>query len=150
MYMYVLTVHFSSVTLSVIGDGEICPSMPVTVRCVVKKIPSSVFFLSWRCNKEKGEENLVLCHPILDFSCEFGEVVNVTGSCECDNSVIVSEATFVSKSDGPDTGSLTCSNGREEETVSVTANGERYICIIAHVQLFHLYLILSTYCVQLF
>ena len=43
--------------------------MPVIVRCVVKKIPSSVFFLSWRCSKEKREENLVLCHPILDFSC---------------------------------------------------------------------------------
>ena len=98
--------------------------MPVNVRCVVKRIPSSVLFLSWRCSKEKTEENLVLCNPILDFSCEFGEVVNVTGSCECDNSVIVSKATFVSKSDGADTGSLTCSNGREEETVSVTANGE--------------------------
>ena len=98
--------------------GNICPYKPVTLRCVAKK---NYDFLSWKCSGAEKAQDFINCSDIFDFSCEFGEVVNVTGSCECDNSVIVSEATFVPKSDGPDTGSLTCSNGGEEETVSVTA-----------------------------
>ena len=97
------------VTLSLVGK-DVCPSQSVTVRCVVKKSSNKqLSFLSWRCYGSVNE-NL---NPILDFNCEFGKVVNVTGSCKCEDTVIVSEATYF-----PYPGNLTCGNGAQEETTS--------------------------------
>ena len=61
-------------------------------------------------------------NPILDFNCEFGKVVNVTGSCECEDTVIVSEATFIPNPDSA--GNLTCGNGAQDETVSLSVKGK--------------------------
>ena len=61
-------------------------------------------------------------NPILDFNCEFGKVVNVTGSCECEDTVIVSEATFIPNPDSA--GNLTCGNGEQDETVSLSVKGK--------------------------
>ena len=112
---------FYIVTLSLVGK-DVCPSQSVTVRCVVKR-PSNQQspFLSWRCSGSVNE-NLVICNPILDFNCEFGKVVNVTGSCECEDTVIVSEATFIPNTDSA--GNLTCGNGVQEETVSLSVKGK--------------------------
>ena len=108
--------------LSVIGNKDICPSQPVTVRCIVKKLSSQQFpFLSWRCSGSNNEK-LVICNPILDFNCEFGKVVNVTGSCECEDTVITSEATFIPNTDSA--GNLTCGNGEQDETVSLSVKGK--------------------------
>ena len=103
------------VTLSLVGK-DVCPSQSVTVRCVVKKRSNKqLFILSWRCYGSVNE-NLVICNLILDFNCEFGKVVNVTGFCECEDTVIVSEATFIPNPDSA--GNLTCGNGVQEETTS--------------------------------
>ena len=109
------------VTLSLVGK-DVCPSQFVTLRCVVKR-PSNQQspFLSWRCSGSDNEKD-VICNPILDFNCEFGKVVNVTGSCECEDTVIVSEATFIPNPDSA--GNLTCGNGAQEETVSLSVKGK--------------------------
>jgi hypothetical protein len=109
-----------AVTLS-IKDGEsICPFHPITLRCVVNTTLSNrtTPFLSWKCAKDSGE-NVVFCGPILNFDCSFGTVANVTGSCECNDALIVSEATFTAKS--TDARTLICSDGTREEKVSLIA-----------------------------
>ena len=118
-----LATHTFSVNLSVIGNKDICPSQPVTLRCVVKRPLNQQFpFLSWRCSGSVNE-NLVICNPILDFNCGFGKVVNVTGSCKCEDTAIVSEATFIPNPDSA--GNLTCGNGALEKTIAVSLNGKQ-------------------------
>ena len=119
---------FFPVTVSVVRDKP-CPFEPVTVRCLVKKTPDH-FFLSWRCLSNRGSENLVLCNPILAFDCEFGAVVNITGACKCtDDSVIVSEATLIPSSFITSDSSLTCGNGQQQKTVSVSAKGDNHLLL---------------------
>ena len=77
-------------------------------------------FLSWKCAKDSGE-NVVFCDPILNFDCGFGTVANVTGSCECNDALIVSEATFTANS--TDARTLICGDGTREEKVSLIAQG---------------------------
>ena len=116
--------HYSiAVTVSVKHSETICPSDPITVRCVVNTTLSqqTTPFLLWKCTESSGQ-NVVLCEPILNFDCDFGRVENVTGSCLCDNkSLIVSEATFTATSTSART--LICSDGSTEEKVSITAKG---------------------------
>ena len=121
--------HFISiiVTLSLVGGRDVCPSEPVTLRCVVKRPSNQQFpFLSWRCSGSVNE-NLVICSPILNFNCEFGKVVNVTGSCKCEDTVIVSEATFIPNPDSA--GNLTCGNGRQD-SLSVKGKTTQFACPI--------------------
>jgi hypothetical protein len=98
-----------NVTLTIVGVEDTCPYQPVTVRCIVKRsLNRGLSFLSWKCS-EDSSEHLVFCDPVLDFDCEFGTLYNVNGSCECDDTVIVSEVTFIAK---PNAGvTLTYSNG---------------------------------------
>ena len=107
------------VTLSLVGDRDVCPSEPVTVCCVVKKSTQSSFLL-WRCSGSSMED-LVICNPIFDFDCKFGKVVDVTGSCECNNTVIVSQATFIANSSN--TSSLTCGTNTQQENIRVSVKG---------------------------
>ena len=106
-----------------VKDGEnICPFHPITLHCVVNTTLSNrtTPFLSWKC-AENSDENVVLCDPILSFDCGFGIVENVTGSCECNDALIVSEATFTAES--TDARTLICSDGTREEKVSLIAQG---------------------------
>ena len=85
-----------SVTLNV---SEICPYQPVAAHCVVKKpLNDPNPFLSWQCSSQNrmGEERLVFCNTEdnLDLHCQFGTVFDVTGSCDC-NDTIMSNVTFV-------------------------------------------------------
>ena len=122
---------FFPVTVSVVGDKPIGPFEPVTVQYLVKKSPDR-FFLSWRCLSDCGSLNLVLCNPILAFDCEFGAVVNITGACKCTNdSVIVSEATLIPNSFITSESSLTCGNGQQQETVSVSAKSDNQLLKIS-------------------
>lgn len=111
------------VSLSVI-DENYCPIPfePVTVSCIVKKtLEEDPFFLSWKCN-EHSSTNLVLCNDIVGFTCEFGEVFNVTGTCECNNTVIVSEVTFFANPAGANT--LICSNRKEDAMLTLDITGK--------------------------
>ena len=117
--------------MSLVRHKPICPFEPVTVQCLVKKTPDH-FFLSWRCLSNHGSKNPVLCNPILAFDCEFGAVINITGACKCtDGSVIVSEATLILSSSVTSGSSLTCGNGQQQKTVSVSAKGDNQLFILS-------------------
>ena len=65
-------------------------------------------------------------------------MVNITGACKCtDDSVIVTEATFIPNSFITSESSLTCGNGQQQKTVFVSAKGGNH--------LFYVYFILWLY-----
>ena len=70
------------------------------------------------------EERLVFCNTEdnLDLHCQFGTAYDVTGSCECNDSVIMSNVTFFAPPSGDMT--LSCSNGVYEKQVFVSMNGK--------------------------
>ena len=52
-------------------------------------------------------------------------MVNMTGACKCtDDSVIVSEAILIPNSFITSDSSLTCGNGQQQETVSISTEGD--------------------------
>ena len=106
-----------AVTLKVVNGGD-CPFDPITLRCIVQKKPQTSF-LSWKCSE--NIEQFVICNPIVAFNCEFGRLTNITGSCECGGSIIVSEATFLANSNSAR--SLICSDGVQQDEVSITPRG---------------------------
>ncbi|CAI8058311.1 hypothetical protein GBAR_LOCUS31703 [Geodia barretti] len=110
-----------SVSVSVKDSETICPFHPITLRCVVNTTLSdqTTPFLSWKCAENSQGGHAVFCDTILNFDCGFGIVENVTGSCECNDALIVSEATFTAKS--TDARTLICSDGTQEEKVSLIA-----------------------------
>ena len=96
---------------------------PIVAQCIVKRYASSTTFLHWDCERREGS-GTVLCNSkrIDDFSCGFGEILNVTGFCDCDSPVIISEATvFAPPAGGNET--LLCSNGIESKAISITTPG---------------------------
>ena len=69
-------------------------------------------------------ERLVLCNTgtVLNINCQFGVVYNVTGVCKCNDTVLVSEATFLAASAGYMT--LSCSDGQsDEQQISISLKG---------------------------
>ena len=63
--------------------------------------------------------NNVLCGPIVNFTCDYGKVFNISGECQCDGgSVIVSEAKFQADQLGPKT--LFCGNGMKEDEKEIS------------------------------
>jgi hypothetical protein len=106
--------------------SEICPYQPVTAHCVVKKpLNNPNPFISWQCSGQNRveEERLVFCNTQdnLDLHCQFGTAYDVTGSCKCNDSVIMSNVTFFAPPSGDMT--LNCSNGVYEKQVFVSMNG---------------------------
>ena len=82
--------------------------------------------LSWECSDEGGAEvkRVVLCDGAnFNLNCQFGVVYDVTGVCGCNNTLIMSNATFYVPPPG-DIMTLNCSNGVYEEHVIVTTNGK--------------------------
>jgi hypothetical protein len=77
----------------------------------------TVPLLAWKCAENSQGGHAVRCANINNFDCGFGIVENVTGSCECNDALIVSEATFTAKS--TDARILICSDGTQEEEISV-------------------------------
>ena len=107
-----------------VKDGEsVCPFHPITLRCVVNTTLSdqTVPLLAWKCAENSQGGHAVRCANINNFDCDFGIVENVTGSCECNDALIVSEATFTAES--TDARTLICSDGTREESVSLSAQG---------------------------
>ena len=103
----------------------ICSLQRVTVSCTVKRTPNSnPFLLSWECHDQNGLDNerIVFCNNdiIYPMKCQFGDV-DIVASCQCDDSVIVSNASFSITTENQ---TLNCSNGDSEQvTVSVQTEG---------------------------
>ena len=121
--VYKLCSFAVSLTLNV---DEVCPYQTVTAHCAMKKPPNSQnLFLSWQCSGQNGleEERLVFCNTgnIVDLHCQFGEVFHVTGACDCDDTVVMSNVTFVVPSSGNVT--LNCTNGALSKQVPTSMNG---------------------------
>ena len=132
------------VTLSVTDGEDACPFDPITLRCIVKKhTTQQLSFLSWRCT-EDSSENFVFCNPILDFSCEFGTVSNISGFCECSNTIIVSEATFTPTS--TTTRTLICGNGRQQQMIPLSTKGNSYSLWFSLLLMFFFHSFTDSYC----
>jgi hypothetical protein len=104
----------SNVSLTV-SDIDVCPSQLLTAFCTVKR--ETIFtVLKWDC-----ENVAVLCtnNKINDFMCGFGKVYNVMQICNCDDSVIVSEASFLAPTAGGSE-TLSCSSGAEKASIDIS------------------------------
>ena len=120
----ILLIHtvlfFLPVSVSVKDSETICPSSPITLRCVVNTTQNTrTHLLLWKCSK-RSSERTVICDPIHDFDCPFGKVKSVNVSCDCED-LIVSEATFTPNSTAART--LVCGDGIQEQEVSLLPKG---------------------------
>ena len=115
-----------SVCLSVIEQNT-CPSEPVTVQCITNKpAENEDSFLFWNFTNPNGEsdECTALCSPG-SVLCSSNELYDVkVTDCTCDNTVIISEATFNRTSQC--NVMLFCSNGKgsQQQQISATIEGK--------------------------
>ena len=107
---------FTLVSIS-LNKPDACPYEPVTAQCNVTG-PSNLF-LSWDCQASNERfERLVFCDQMaVDLDCEFGTVYDISSNCVCNDTVIISEATFDLSPMGDMM--LFCSNGESDQRQGV-------------------------------